>query len=89
MTSVCSSALASIHYQYVTVDVSGCVRSQKDRGAFKIFFGTEAARRNVAEQMVSLVLNDFARHVRGKPSRSNGIDLDIMPRPFHRKIARE
>ena len=89
MTSVYSGALASIHHQYVTVHIGGCVRSQKDSGPFQIMVRSKAARWNMAEQIVSFMLNDFVRHVRGKPAGGNCVDLDVMSRPFHGKIARK
>ena len=44
MTSIVLRRLASIHHQYVAVDVGGCVRCQKDRRAFQIMIGAKAAR---------------------------------------------
>src|SRR6478736_5526573 len=84
-----SGGLASIHHQYVAVDVGGGVRCEKDRRAFQVIVGTEAARWNVAEQVISLVFNHFVRHVRGEPSWRNGVDLDIMARPLYRQIMRK
>ena len=81
--------LASIHYQNVAIDVSGGVRSKKNRRAFQVMVGAETTGWNVAEEVISLVLDNFVRHVCGKPSRGNRIDLDIMPRPLHCQIVRE
>ena len=84
-----SGGLASIHYQNMAIDVSGGVRSKKNRRAFQVMVGAETTGWNVAEEVISLVLNNFVRHVCGKPSRGNRIDLDIMPSPLHRKIVGE
>ena len=84
-----SGGLASIHHQHVAVDIGGSVRCKEDRRAFQVMVGTETTCRNVAEQVISLVFNDFVRHVRGKPSWRNSVDLDIMPSPLDRKIVGE
>src|SRR5579864_5228239 len=81
-----SGGLASIHHQHVAVNVSRGIRCKEDRRAFQVMVGTKTTRGNVTKQVISLVFDDFVRHVRGKPSRRNGIDLDIMPRPLDRKI---
>ncbi len=84
-----SGGLASIHHQHVAVNVGGGVGSQKDRCAFQVIVGAKTARRNVAEQIVFLVFDHFARHMRGKPSRCDGVDLNVMPRPLYRQIVRK
>jgi hypothetical protein len=84
-----SGGLASIHYKNVAIDVSGGVGSKKNSRAFQVMVGAETTGWNVAEQVIPLVLDNFVRHVRGKPSWCNRIDLDIMPRPLHRKIVRK
>src|ERR1041385_6055191 len=49
----------------------------------------KTACRDMAEEVVPFVLNHPVRHMRGKPSRSNGVDLDIMPRPLDGEVARK
>src|SRR5215472_416556 len=84
-----SRGLASIDYQNVTAYISRRVRSQEYGGAFQVVIRAKTARRNVAEQVIPLMFDDPVRHVGGKPSGSNRIHLDIMPRPFDREIMRE
>src|SRR5882672_93558 len=81
-----SCALASVYNQHMATDISGSIGSQEDRGAFEIVICAKAARWDMTQQIVFLVLDDPVRHMRGKPSRRDRIDLNIMTRPLARQV---
>src|SRR5580704_10517415 len=62
------------------------IRSQKNGGAFQVIVAAETVKRNLFQQGLLTVLENPVRHVRGKPARSDGVDLNIVLRPFARQI---
>src|SRR5260370_36953848 len=74
--------LTSIHYQNVAGDVIGSIGSQKDSSSFQVMFIAKTAQRNLGKEKFPVVLQHAAGHVRRKPAGSDGVDVDIVHRPF-------
>src|ERR1700728_5157744 len=62
------------------------VRSQKNCRAFQVMVATKTVKRNLGQEGLGVVLKNPTGHVRGKPARRDGVDLDIVWRPFARQI---
>src|ERR1700686_119261 len=86
ISRVLPGRLASIHYQNVTGDVVGSIRSEKDSGSLKVMFIAKPAQRNLGKEKFTVVLQHLVRHVGGKPAGSNRIPLDVVHPPFARQI---
>src|ERR1700691_2502019 len=78
--------LPSIHYQNVSGDIIGSVGSEKDSSSFQIMFIAETAQRNLGQEEFPVVLQRLVRHMGGEPAWSDGIDLDVVHRPFTRQV---
>src|SRR6516164_1589923 len=70
-------------------DKIGSVRGKKDGSPFQIVLVAEAAERNLLQKGLPVSIDRDFRHVRGKPSRSNGVHLDIVNAPFASQIPGE
>src|SRR5208283_1371135 len=81
--------LASIDNQHVSRHVRRSVRCQKHGCPFQIVIAAKAAQRDLRQQGIFTVLDDPARHMRRKPSRGDGIHLDVVRRPLARQIPGE
>src|ERR1700692_4590057 len=86
MRRVLPGRLPSIHYQNVAGDVIGSVGSEKDSSSFQVMLIDKTASRTLGEEEVPVVLKHLVPPVGGEPARSDGIDLDVVQRPFARQV---
>src|SRR5262252_3664762 len=78
--------LTAIHDEYVPGDVVRSVGSEKDRRAFQVMFVAKTPRRNMREKQFLVTLDYTIGHVRGKPARRDGVDLNVVQRPLAGQI---
>ena len=74
--------LTAIHYENVTRDVVGGIGGEKHDGPLEVMLAAETPERNPFQKEFPMMLQDQIRHVRGKPTRSNRIYLNVVLGPF-------